>query len=160
MHNVLNMKQLSLLVSAIWHTNGHPGTGSPLNLMSIVWLLGHSGVKWTRHRPPPNTWTWFGTAPSFMAISSWPSPACDASTLQGDEESLYKLHNNASLRRQDPSIFYSYFVLQFVSDNMAPPKNSESWHQLFFLRLFVRCFYQISKTHEFEAKDWFYCLAF
>ena len=51
--------------------------------MSIVWLFGYSGVKWTRHRPPPSTWTWFGTAPSLMAISSWPSPACDASTLRG-----------------------------------------------------------------------------
>ena len=63
-----------LLVSAILHTNGHPCIGSPLNLISIVCGLASSGVKWTRQRPPPNTWTWFGTSPSLIDISNWPSP--------------------------------------------------------------------------------------
>ena len=59
---------------------GGPGTVSPLNLISMVWILACSGVKLTRHLPPPKTWTWLGTSPSLMEISSWPSPAWLAST--------------------------------------------------------------------------------
>jgi hypothetical protein len=57
-----------------------PGTFSPLNFISTICGIIDSGVKLTKHFPLPNTWTWFGTSPSFTAISSWPSPACDAST--------------------------------------------------------------------------------
>lgn len=49
-------------------------------LISMVWTLAVSGVKDTRQRPPPSTCTWLGTSPSLMLISSWPSPAWDAST--------------------------------------------------------------------------------
>ena len=63
-----------LLVSAILQTKGQPWIGSPLNLISIVCGFANSGVKWTKQRPPPRTCTWFGTSPSFMDISNWPSP--------------------------------------------------------------------------------------
>lgn len=71
---------MTLLVSETEQTKGHPLTVSPLNLMSIRWGLAWSGVKDTRHLPPPTTCTWFGTSPSFIEISSWPSPAWLAST--------------------------------------------------------------------------------
>jgi hypothetical protein len=48
--------------------------------MSIRWGLVCSGVKLTKHLPPPTTWTWFGTSPSLIEISSCPSPAWLAST--------------------------------------------------------------------------------
>ena len=80
------------LVSAILHTNGQPmmkselvkadqvnnsavilvlpGTVSPLNLISMEWDFAISGVKLTKHFPPPKTWTWLGTSPSLMEISN------------------------------------------------------------------------------------------
>uniref|UniRef100_A0A182JDF6 Uncharacterized protein n=1 Tax=Anopheles atroparvus TaxID=41427 RepID=A0A182JDF6_ANOAO len=71
---------MTRLVSATEHTNGQPITVSPLNLMSIRCGLACSGVNDTRQRPPPTTCTWFGTSPSLIEISSWPSPAALAST--------------------------------------------------------------------------------
>lgn len=45
-----------------------------------MWGLTCSGVKDTKHLPPPTTVTWFGTSPSLIDISNWPSPASLAST--------------------------------------------------------------------------------
>ena len=64
---------------------------TPLNLTSMLWTEASRGTKLMPKIPRDLIWTVFGIVPLLTRISSWPSPACRASTKNE------KLENNFHL---------------------------------------------------------------
>ena len=73
--------KVTRVTSTTLQINGLPGTSMPLNFMPTVCLPASRGVKAGINLRFPMFVKLHGILPFSTAISSWPVPACDASTL-------------------------------------------------------------------------------